>query len=185
MLAPDGKTVLSKISGDERCSTTNSSLLSSLVRPLHYRTMKLSTPLINRREGWKTGIEIELWTSNSSIRHIQNWKTIHFLPIKSISLIVYLLKLIIHFTLHIYQLKGKVLTNNKSQSSLFFPSDLPTWVVGFSSSCSRFKSFFYKCSFDWVLPLEELMLLVEERIRTNILLHWDLGDLISRWWSYC
>ena len=59
ILAPDGKTVMSKISSEAQ--TNNPSLLSSLVRPLQYRTMKLSTPPINRREkDWKTGVEIEL-----------------------------------------------------------------------------------------------------------------------------
>jgi len=62
ILAPDGKTVMSKISNEKTSAQTNNpSLLSSLVRPLQYRTMKLSTPLINRREkDWKTGVEIEL-----------------------------------------------------------------------------------------------------------------------------
>ena len=61
ILAPDGKTVLSKINNEKTPAVSNNnSLLSSLVRPLQYRTMKLSTPLIGRREGWRTGVEIEL-----------------------------------------------------------------------------------------------------------------------------
>ena len=60
ILAPDGKTVLSKINNEKTPASNNNSLLSSLVRPLQYRTMKLSTPLIGRRAGWKTGVEIEL-----------------------------------------------------------------------------------------------------------------------------
>ena len=61
ILAPDGKTVMSKISNEREAAGHNGSLLSTLVRPLQYRTMKLSTPLISRRPGWSgTGIEIEL-----------------------------------------------------------------------------------------------------------------------------
>ena len=61
ILAPDGKTVMSKISNEREAAGHNGSILSTLVRPLQYRTMKLSTPLISRRPGWSgTGIEIEL-----------------------------------------------------------------------------------------------------------------------------
>ena len=63
ILAPDGS-VVSKINNDKTtqssANSANNSLLTSLVRPLQYRTMKLSTPLINRKEGWRTGVEIEL-----------------------------------------------------------------------------------------------------------------------------
>ena len=64
ILAPDGS-VVSKINNDKTtqqssANSGNNSLLTSLVRPLQYRTMKLSTPLINRKEGWRTGVEIEL-----------------------------------------------------------------------------------------------------------------------------
>ena len=61
ILAPYGKTVMSKISNEREAAGHHGSLLSTLVRPLQYRTMKLSTPLISRRPGWcGTGIEIEL-----------------------------------------------------------------------------------------------------------------------------
>ena len=62
ILSPDGKTVISKISGDSPNNNTSStkSLLSSLVRPLSYRTMRLSTPLITRKDGRSAGREIEL-----------------------------------------------------------------------------------------------------------------------------
>ena len=61
ILSPDGKTVISKISSSNS-ETGRGSVLSSLVRPLHYRTMRLSTPLITRREGGRitAGMEIEL-----------------------------------------------------------------------------------------------------------------------------
>ena len=61
ILSPDGKTVISKISSSNS-ETGRGSVLSSLVRPLHYRTMRLSTPLITRREGGRVmaGMEIEL-----------------------------------------------------------------------------------------------------------------------------
>ena len=58
ILSPDGKTVISKISGDPE--TGRGSVLSSLVRPLHYRTMRLSTPLLTRRDRITAGMEIEL-----------------------------------------------------------------------------------------------------------------------------
>ena len=58
ILSPDGKTVISKLSGDPE--TGRSSVLSSLVRPLHYRTMRLSTPLLTRRDRITAGMEIEL-----------------------------------------------------------------------------------------------------------------------------
>ena len=61
ILAPDGKTVMSKISNEKEEAGNSGSTLSTLVRPLHYRTMRLSTPLISRRQGWSgPGIEIEL-----------------------------------------------------------------------------------------------------------------------------
>ena len=58
ILSPDGKTVISKISGDPE--TGRGSVLSSLVRPLHYRTMRLSTPLLTRRDRVTAGMEVEL-----------------------------------------------------------------------------------------------------------------------------
>ena len=62
ILSPDGRRVISKISGDSSSSSSSSSrsLLSSLVRPLHYRTIRLSTPLITRKEKVRNGREIEL-----------------------------------------------------------------------------------------------------------------------------
>ena len=52
---------MSKISGDSaNNNSSSSSLLSSLVRPLHYRTIKLSTPLITRSDRIRAGIEVEL-----------------------------------------------------------------------------------------------------------------------------
>ena len=58
ILSPDGKTVISKISGDPEGG--RGSVLSSLVRPLHYRTMRLSTPLLTRRDRITAGLEVEL-----------------------------------------------------------------------------------------------------------------------------
>ena len=58
ILSPDGKTVISKISGDPE--TGRGPVLSSLVRPLHYRTMRLSTPLLTRRDRVTAGMEVEL-----------------------------------------------------------------------------------------------------------------------------
>ena len=58
VVAQNGKSVISRIENpmnkisSPKCKTSSShtSLLSSLLRPLHYRTIKLSTPLISRRE---------------------------------------------------------------------------------------------------------------------------------------
>ena len=58
VVAPDGKSVMSRIecpmnkSSAPECKKSYSHfpLLNSLVRPLQYRTIKLSTPLISRRE---------------------------------------------------------------------------------------------------------------------------------------
>ena len=58
ILSPDGKTVISRISGDPERG--RGSVLTSLVRPLHYRTMRLSTPLLTRRDRITAGLEIEL-----------------------------------------------------------------------------------------------------------------------------
>ena len=59
ILSPDGKTVISRISSRDP-ETGRGSVLSSLVRPLHYRTMRLSTPLLTRRDRVTAGMEIEL-----------------------------------------------------------------------------------------------------------------------------
>ena len=67
VITPDGKSVMSRIElpaksssmQDYKKHSSHSSLLCSLVRPLHYRTIKLSTPLISRKERGRKGREGE------------------------------------------------------------------------------------------------------------------------------